>query len=231
MKTIGLIGGMSWESTATYYKYINEQIRDRISPLTSAKLLLNSLNFADVVALQQAGKWDEAGELLATAAQQLSLSGADCLLICTNTMHLVAPHVTNAVSIPLLNIIDETANTLKKAGFSKPLLLATRYTMEHGFYTEQMAKFGIEVVVPAAEERSQLQHIIFAELCCGIALDSSKTTLLNIINNAKAAGIDSVILGCTELQLLLDPTQLPVPGFDSTLIHAQAAVNFAISTA
>lgn len=227
MKTIGLIGGMSWESTATYYQYINEQIRDQSSALTSAKILLNSLNFAEVVALQQSGNWHEAGELLAKAGKQLALAGADCLLICTNTMHLVADQVANAVTIPLLDIIAETAQALNRAGCRKPLLLATRYTMEHGFYTEQMARLGIDVVVPCSEGRGTLQRIIFEELCCGITHESSKESLLELIRQAQTFGIDAVILGCTELQLLLDAKQLPLPGFDSTLIHAQAAVRFA----
>lgn len=228
MKTIGLIGGMSFESTAVYYRLINEAVQQRLGALHSAEILLHSLNFQPVVDLQKAGRWDAAGERLATIASRLQGAGADCVLICSNTMHLVADSVCSAVSIPVIDIIDETARSLKAEGKCKPLLLATRYTMEHGFYSDRMADHGIAVMVPDAHDRTNVHDIIFTELCEGIVLDSSRARLMAIIEAMAARGADSVILGCTEICLILDPADLPVAGFDSTSIHVGAAVDFAL---
>ncbi|MDJ0994833.1 MAG: aspartate/glutamate racemase family protein [Dinoroseobacter sp.] len=229
MKTIGLIGGMSWESTAVYYRLLNETIRDTCGGLASAKVLMHSLDFSEVVTLQKADRWDAAGEMLGTAGAGLVSAGADCLLICTNTMHLVADHVARMGRVPLIDIIDETALALKTAGKSRPLLLATRYTMEHGFYTTQMQRHGIDVLVPEAEDRQRVHNVIFDEICQGQINESSRAEYKRIVAEAKARGADSVILGCTEISLLVDPNDLTLPGFDSTRIHAAAAVQFALS--
>ena len=229
MKTIGLLGGMSWESTAIYYRQLNEAMRDRLGGLHSARVLLHSFDFDEVVRLQRAGRWDLAADLLANAAAGLAQAGADCVLICTNTMHLVADPVAARAGVPLLNIIDETGRALVAAGKSRPLLLATRYTMEHGFYHDRMrAACGIDVLVPDEPDRQAVHEIIFDELCQGVVRDASRARMLDVISRGIAAGADSVILGCTEICLLLDPATLAVPGFDSTAIHVSAAVRFAL---
>ncbi len=228
MRTIGLIGGMSFESSAVYYRMINEMVRERLGGLASAEIILHSVNFAEIVALQKAGDWTAAAERLARAGTGLNAAGAECLLICTNTMHLVADEVAERCPAPLLNIIDETSAALLAAGRQQPLLLATRYTMEHGFYTERMRSHGLSPIVPDEAGRTAVHDIIFNELCAGKVVESSRQTLLAIIEKAKAEGADSVILGCTEICLILDPEHLPLPGFDSTAIHARAAVDFAL---
>ncbi|MBW6422634.1 aspartate/glutamate racemase family protein [Rhizobium sp. XQZ8] len=231
MRKIGLIGGMSFESTAVYYRLINEMVRNRLGGLASADILLHSVNFVEVVDMQKAGRWDLAAAHLAKSAEGLKNAGAECVLICTNTMHLVAPEVQAAVDIPLIHIIDETAEALKAKGLKRPLLLATRYTMEHGFYANRMKAQGIEVMVPDADDRTDMHNIIFSELCAGTVLEASCTRVMAMIEKAKAAGADSIILGCTEICLLLDPDKLCLPGIDSTTVHAQAAVDFAFATA
>ena len=229
MKTIGLLGGMSWESTAVYYRQLNEAVRDRLGGLHSARVLMHSVDFAEIVQLQSAGQWDLAADLLAKAAAGLVQAGADCVLICTNTMHLVADEVAARVSVPLINIIDETGHALAAVGKSRPLLLATRYTMEHGFYQSRIqAACGIEVLAPNEADRHTVHGIIFDELCRGIVRPESHASMLAVIDRGIAAGADSVILGCTEICLLLNPDTLAVPGFDSTAIHAQSAVNFSL---
>lgn len=229
MHAIGLIGGMSFESTAVYYRMINEMVRERLSGLASAEILMHSVNFAEVIAMQKAGRWDLAAAHLADSARRLQGGGADCILICTNTMHLVAEEVAGAVDVPLIHIIDETAKALTARGLKRPLLLATRYTMEHGFYTERMRTFGLDVLVPDADDRTVMHDIIFDELCAGDVKDISRERAHAMIDKAKAAGADSVILGCTEICLLLDPEQLALPGIDSTAVHARAAVEFSLS--
>lgn len=228
MKTIGLIGGMSWESTATYYRQINEAVRREYGGLASADVILNSLDFSKVVALQQADRWDEAGALLGMAGAKLAQAGADCVLICTNTMHLVADKVERMSGVPLINIIDETARALKANSRKAPLLLATRYTMEHAFYGDRMAKHDIRVMVPELEERELIHAVIFDELCQGVVREESRLAFHEIIRRAALKGADSVILGCTEIQLLIDADGLALPGYDSTAIHSLAAVQFAL---
>lgn len=228
MRIIGLLGGMSFEGTATYYRLINEGVRERLGGLNSADSITRSINFDVIVDMQRAGRWEDAGEYLAQAARGLEHAGADCILICAVTMHLVADHVARAVAVPLIHIVDETARCLLAAGRRKPLLLATRYTMENGFYQQRMAGFGVEVSVPDEAGRTAVHAVIFNELCQGEVLAGSRAMLQTLIERGKAAGADSVILGCTELGLILDPQALPLPGFDSTLIHAQAAVTFAL---
>ena len=229
MKTIGLIGGMSFEATAVYYRLINEAVRQRLGGLHSAELLLHSVDFQGIVALQQAGRWDEAGDRLAGVGRRLQDAGAECILICANTMHLVADAVESALRVPLIHIIDETARHVQAAGCRKPLLIATRYTMEHGFYAERMQRHGIELCVPPAEGRALAHDIIFNELCAGQVRAPSREALLGLIEAARTQGADAVILGCTELCLILDPAALPLPAFDTTAIHARAAVDFALA--
>lgn len=229
MKVIGLIGGMSWESTAVYYRRLNEQVRERCGGLNSADVLMRSVNFDEIVALQTAGAWDEAAARLATIARELETAGAKCVLICTNTMHKLADAVQGAIGIPLLNIIDITAEALKGAGAKHPLLLATRYTMEQDFYVERMrGEHGLAPIVPETDDRGAVHDIIFSELCCGIVRDDSRARYMDIIARGRSAGADSVILGCTEIGLLIKPEDLPLPAFDSTLLHADAAVDFAL---
>ncbi|MGV3548737.1 aspartate/glutamate racemase family protein [Rhizobium sp.] len=227
MKTIGLIGGMSFESTAVYYDRLNTLARESLGGLASAELLLHSVNFADIAAMQQTGRWDEAGRHLAAIAARLQGAGADCILICTNTMHKVAADVREAISVPLIDIIDETALALKAGGAKRPLLIATRYTMEDGFYSRQMAGHGIDVMTAPKPERDRIHAIIFDELCKGVVRGESRTEMFEIIDAAKAQGADSIILGCTEICLLLDPEKLALPGYDSTRIHCEAAAKFA----
>nr|WP_314257643.1 aspartate/glutamate racemase family protein [uncultured Devosia sp.] len=229
MKTIGLIGGMSWESTAVYYRLINEAVRRELGGLHSAEIAMRSLDFTRVVALQKAGQWDQAGRLLGDAGAGLARSGAGCVLICTNTMHLVSEPVAQMSGLPLIDIIDETALALRADGRRRPLLLATRYTMEHGFYAQRMARHGVEVVTPCDSDRGTVHDVIFDELCQGEIRDHSRTRYIAIIEAAKEQNVDSVILGCTEISLLVDPANLPLPGYDSTAIHADAAVRFALA--
>jgi aspartate racemase len=229
MRMIGLIGGMSWESTAVYYRRINEQVRKRLGGLHSADVVMRSVDFAGIVDLQQADAWDEAGQALANIAHDLRKAGAGCLLICTNTMHKLADSVQDAVDVPLLHIVDVTAEALKEAGVRRPLLLATRYTMEQDFYlTRLRERHGINAMVPDAVDRTIVHDVIFNELCQGIVRDESRQLYIDIIARGQAAGADCVILGCTEIGLLLSSQHVALPTFDSTLLHADAAVDFAL---
>lgn len=228
MKTIGLIGGMSFESTAVYYRLINEMVRAERGGIASAEVLMHSVNFEEIVGYQMAGRWDLAEKRLADCALGLQAAGADCILICTNTMHLVADGIAARLDIPLLHIVDETAAAIKAAGFRSPLVLATRYTMEHGFYTDRMRALGLDPRVPEADDRAVIHDVIFDELCAGVVKDASREVYIGVIDKARQAGADCVVLGCTEICLLLDPDALPLPGFDSTTIHARAAVDFAL---
>ncbi|WP_028746219.1 aspartate/glutamate racemase family protein [Rhizobium mesoamericanum] len=229
MQTIGLIGGMSFESSAVYYRMVNEMVRERLGGLASADLLMHSVNFDEIVAMQKAGDWGAAANRLGDVALRLQIAGARCVLICTNTMHLIADQVAARISVPLVHIIDETAKSLKASGRKRPLLLATRYTMEHGFYASRMKSFGIDIIVPEADDRTVVHDIIFNELCAGKVQNSSRDKLMQIIDRERVKGADSIILGCTEICLILDPKHLPLPGFDTTEIHARAAVEFALS--
>ena len=232
MKTIGLIGGMSWESTAVYYRRLNEQVRDRLGGLHSAEILLRSVDFDTIVALQKSDSWDEACRRLAAIARELEKAGASCLLICTNTMHKLADNVQQAVTIPLLHIADVTAAEVKASGAKRPLLLATRYTMEQDFYVGRLReRFSLDPIVPDADDRVAVHDIIFDELCRGIIRDESRRLYLEVISRGRARGADSVILGCTEIGLLIGPDHVDLPVFDSTLLHADAAVAFAMPRA
>ena len=229
MKSIGLIGGMSWESTAVYYSQINQAVRARLGGLHSGHILMESLDFAGIVALQKASRWDEAAQVLGTSAVHLAKGGADCVLICTNTMHLVAEQVSALSPVPLIDIIDVTGAALKRAGMQRPLLLATRYSMEHGFYHDRMmALHGIEPIVPDAAGRDAMHRIIFDELCCGQVREQSRAEVIGIIQQGSADGADSVILGCTEICMLIGQSHSPLPMFDSTSLHVAAAVDFAL---
>jgi len=230
MKTIGLIGGMSWESTAIYYRLLNRMARERLGGLHSAQLLLWSFDFAEIEALQAAGDWARATKAMVAAARRLERGGAACIVICSNTMHKMASEVQAAVSIPLIHIGDATAAAIREAGAQKPLLLATRYTMEQDFYKGYLReRHGIDVAVPDEAGRTAVHDIIFNELCQGIVTPESKQAYLDVIARAKADGIDGVIFGCTEVGLLLSAEDLDLPAFDTTPLHARAALDFALS--
>ncbi|WP_018699259.1 aspartate/glutamate racemase family protein [Amorphus coralli] len=229
MRTIGLIGGMSWESTAVYYRLLNEGVRDRLGGLHSADILLRSVDFETVVALQKAGDWEAAGRMLTQIGTGLEAAGADCLMICTNTMHLLADEVQAAMSVPLINIIDVVAEAVAAAECQRPLVLATRYTMEEDFYVGRMRRrHGLEPMVPDAAGRSLVHDVIFDELCKGRVDEGSRRAFVALSERAAADGADSVIFGCTEVGLLLSPSDVALPAFDSTVLHARAAIDFAL---
>jgi len=230
MKRIGLIGGMSWESTAEYYRLLNTGVRDRLGGLHSADLVLRSFDFADIEHLQVADEWSQATDVLARAARELERAGAACLLICTNTMHKVAESVQDAVDIPLLHIADATAEAIKRQSLHRPLLLATRYTMEEPFYRDRLRdRHGIGVVIPGPAQRDLIHRVIFEELCMGEISDPARRAYLEIIGHRQQAdGVDSVILGCTEIGLLIGPADTSLPVLDTTAIHVEAALDFAL---
>jgi aspartate racemase len=229
MKTLGLIGGMSWESTALYYQLLNRMAREALGGQHSAKLALWSVDFAPIAAMQSAGLWDEATAVMIDAARRVEGAGAEALLICANTMHRMADEVAAAVAIPLIHVADAAGRAIKAAGVRQPLLLATRYTMEQPFYRDRLRRAGVETVIPAEPDRGKLQGIIFDELVQGRFKLASKEALVAMSESAVRAGADGVILGCTELGLLLKPEDLPAPMFDTTEIHARAAMDFALA--
>jgi aspartate racemase len=230
MQTIGLIGGMSWESTAVYYRRLNEQARKRLGGLHSADILMRSVDFDAIVSLQKQGLWDQASRILVDIARGLEQGGAGCVLICTNTMHKLADEIQQAVSIPLLHIADVTATAIRDESLKRPLLLATRYTMEQDFYVARLReRFGLDPVIPDADDRTVIHDIIFDELCQGIVRGESRQLYLDAIARGKAQGADSVILGCTEICLLVGPEHIDLPVFDSTLLHADAALEFSMA--
>ena len=228
MKTIGLLGGMSWESTAVYYAALNRGARARLGGLHSAELLLRSFDFARVEALQSSGDWNAAGALLADAARALELAGADCLLLCTNTMHRVADTVQGVIDVPLLHIADATAEAVRAAGAERPLLLATRYTMEQDFYTGRLrGRHGIDVRIPPEPARGEVHRVIYDELCVGRIEPASRGRYVDAVRVAVEDGADSVVFGCTEVGLLISADDVPVPAFDTTTVHVEAALEFA----
>jgi aspartate racemase len=229
MKTIGLIGGMSWESTRFYYDAINTEVRARLGGLHSAKLILNSVDFAPIAAMQAAGQWDALGDTMADAARSLERAGADCIGLCTNTMHKLAGHITAAVSIPFVHIADATAKSLHAAGRRKPYLMATRFTMEQDFYTGMLTAAGLAVSIPDDTGRTDVHRIIYDELCRGIVNETSRARYVALTADARRAGCDSIILGCTEVCMLLSDRNAALPTFDTTEIHAQALVDFALT--
>ena len=230
MKALGLIGGMSWESTAIYYRHLNEIVRERLGGLHSAKLLLWSFDFAEIARLQSAGDWDAAAALLIETARKLEAAGADALVICTNTMHRMADEVQAAVSIPLIHIADATAEAVKRAGSSRPALLATRFTMEQDFYKGRLAeRHGLEAIVPDAAGRDMVHRVIYEELCRGIVRKTSKAEYVAEISRLRRDdNIDGVIMGCTEITMLIGEGDFDMPVFDTTRIHAEAAIEFAL---
>lgn len=229
MKTIGLIGGMSWESTIPYYRQINERIKEHLGGLHSAKVALYSVDFHEIERLQHAGDWDAAGRLLADAARSLAAAGADFLVLCTNTMHKVAPAIEAAVQIPLLHIADPTAEAIRAAGVSTVGLLGTRFTMEQAFYKDRLVdKFGLKVLTPNEADRQVVHRIIYEELCLGRIREESRDEYRRVIAALVEQGAEAVILGCTEISLLVGLADAAVPLFDTTALHALSAADAAL---
>jgi aspartate racemase len=228
MRTIGLIGGMSWESSAEYYRIINQRVRDQLGPLRSAQLLMYSVDFGPVEQAQHAGRWDSAALILEDAARRLQAGGAECVVLCTNTMHLVAPRIEAAVSIPFLHIADAAGSAAVAAGTLTVGLLGTAFTMEQDFLTSRLAAHGLNVLVPNADERQAVHRIIYEELCVGVISEASRQVYQRVIASLAARGAQAVILGCTEIGLLIKPEHSDLPLLDTTVLHAQAAVAFAL---
>ncbi len=230
MKTIGMLGGMSWESTVSYYKAINEGVKQSLGGLHSAKIALYSVNFDEIEKLQRVGDWDQAGVVLGEAAKSIQAGGADFLLICTNTMHKVLPQIEQYIDIPVLHIADATANKLLDDGITKVGLLGTAFTMEQDFYKRRISdKFGIEVIVPEHRDREVIHRVIYDELCQGQILSESREKYISIIDNLRRQGAEAVILGCTEIALLVEQQHTQVKLYDTTKIHAEQAVKLALS--
>ncbi|EPG0610391.1 aspartate/glutamate racemase family protein [Vibrio fluvialis] len=230
MKTIGMIGGMSWESTLSYYKAINEGVKAALGGLNSAQICLYSVNFEPIEKLQHEGKWDETAQLLALAAKSVEAGGADFLLICTNTMHKVAPEIEAQISIPILHIADATAKQLQQDGIERVGLLGTRFTMEQEFYKGRLQQqFGIDVLIPDAEQRQQVHRVIYEELCLGTIRPESRAQYVEIVEDLHRRGAQAVILGCTEIALLIQQHDTDVPLYDTTKIHAEQAVQLALT--
>jgi aspartate racemase len=228
VKTIGILGGMSWESTAVYYQLLNEGVRQRLGGLHSAKCLLLSVDFAEIEAMQKFGEWDKAGDTLATAAQQLERGGADVIVLATNTMHKVADAIKKTVSVPFLHIGDTTADAILAKGVRRVALLGTRYTMEQPFLRDHLVARGLDVVVPDHEDILEINRVIYEELCLGIVKQESKEKYIDVISRLQSKGVEGVILGCTEIMLLLKPEDISIASFDSTSIHVDAAIEFAL---
>lgn len=228
MKTIGLLGGMSWESTGLYYQHINQMIQMHLGQLHSAKIILISVDFSEIERLQAQGLWHDAGEYLAAQAVILEQSGAECIVLCTNTMHKVAAQIQNSIQVPLIHIADATAKQITACNIKKIALLGTAFTMEQEFYKNRLVQQGLEVVVPNAKSRALIHQVIYNELCLGIINQDSQQKYIDIIEDLIASGIEGVILGCTEICMLLEGVHFSVPLFDTTKIHAQAAVHFAV---
>ena len=230
MKTIGMLGGMSWESTATYYRAVNEGIKEALGGLHSARIAMVSVDFDEIEKLQHAGDWEATGVILSDAACKVEAAGADFLMICTNTMHRVASRIESAISIPLLHIADATAAKLQEDGIRTVGLLGTRFTMEQDFYKSRLTdKFGIEVLAPDSESRERVHRVIYEQLCLGIIEEDSRNEYLSIIAQLAAGGAQAVILGCTEIALLVQQEHTTVPLYDTTRIHADEAVKYALA--
>ncbi len=229
MKTIGLLGGMSWESTVSYYRTINRVIGERLGGLHSARIVLFSVDFDEIEQMQREGRWTEAGTVLTDAARRLERAGAECVVVCANTMHKVAPEIASAVTIPLLHIADATATRILAAGFRKVGLLGTRYTMEMDFYRTRLAEaFGLTVLTPSSADRETVHRLIFEELCRGVFRDEARAAYRRIVEDLVRAGAEGVISGCTEIGLLLGPGDVTVPLFDTGTIHAEEAARWAL---
>ncbi len=228
MQTIGLLGGMSWESTELYYRWINEKVKEKLGGLHSAKIVLVSVDFQEIETLQHQNRWDEAGAALAKAGQQIEAAGADFLLICTNTMHKVAPQIAAAINIPILHLADATAVRIQQKGLQKVGLLGTNFTMEQDFYRGRLEQHGLDVIVPNAADRAIVHGVIYNELCLGKVQDASRREFLRIIDDLHAQGAEGIIEGCTEIVMLVQQQHTAVPLFDTTAIHAETAVNRAL---
>jgi aspartate racemase len=230
MKTIGLLGGMSWESTAEYYKIINNEVKQRLGGLHSAKIILNSVDFHEVELLQKKGDWEAAAQFMLAGARQLEKGGADCLLICTNTMHKIADFLIDKLGIPLLHIADATAHQIVQQGIRKVGLIGTRFTMEQDFYRGKLERdFNLEVLIPEEEQRVIVHNVIYEELCKGIINNASRLAYIQVLKDLENKGAKGIILGCTEIGLLVTQADSPLPLFDTAKIHAKAAVDFALS--
>jgi aspartate racemase len=229
MLTIGLLGGMSWESTVEYYRLVNQLVRERRGGLHSARCVLYSVDFAPIEAMQAGGRWDDAARALADAARAVEAAGADLLVLCTNTMHKVADEVQEAITIPLLHIGDVTAAAVKRAGLTRVGLLATGYTMEQPFYREHLARHDLEVVVPEPDDRATVHRIIYDELCRGVIRDESRDAYREVIGRLVRHGVEGLVLGCTEIELLVSADDAPVPVFPTTRLHAEEAVARALA--
>ncbi|MCB2176516.1 MAG: aspartate/glutamate racemase family protein [Actinomycetales bacterium] len=229
MRVIGMLGGMSWESTAEYYRLANELVRERLGGLHSARVLLSSVDFAEVERLQTAGAWDEAGDLLAAEAARLAAGGAELLVLCTNTMHKVADRVQAATSVPLLHLADATADAVRAAGVHRVGLLGTAFTMEQDFYRDRLASHGLEVLVPDEADRALVHRVIYDELVVGVVREVSREAYRQVIARLVAAGAQGVILGCTEIELLVGAQDSPVPVFPTARLHVEAAVEAALA--
>ncbi|WP_055567703.1 aspartate/glutamate racemase family protein [Streptomyces atriruber] len=229
MKTIGLIGGMSWESSAEYYRLLNEGVRERLGGLHSARCVLYSVDFAEIEQLQVNGEWERAGDVLAAAAEGVEAAGADLVLICTNTMHKVADQVAAALSVPLLHLADATAEAVRAAGVTRVGLLGTAFTMEQDFYRERLTGHGLDVLVPDDGGRDVVHRVIYEELCLGVVREESRAAYQEVIRGLVRRGAEGVILGCTEIELLIGQAHSPVPVFPTTRLHAEAAVDAALA--
>lgn len=229
MKTIGLIGGMSWESSSEYYRIINETIKEKLGGLHSAKCILYSVDFEDIANLQHQGKWEELTKLMIDFAQKLERAGADLIVICTNTMHKMAEEIQNNINIPLLHIADVTAEKIIEKGLSKLGLLGTEFTMEEDFYKKRLKeRYSLDVIIPSDSDRKIIDNIIYNELCLGVKKESSKEKFKEVIKKLISDGADGLILGCTEIPLLISQKDVEAPLFDTTTIHSKAAVEFAL---
>lgn len=229
MKTIGLIGGMSWESTVPYYQLINEYVKDKLGGLHSAKIILYSVEFDEIEKLQASAQWEKAGTILGDVAQKLEAAGAELILICTNTMHKVAPQVAAMVKVPVIHIADATADELEKSSVRRVGLLGTKYTMTQDFYKQRLIDRGIEVVTPQGEDIELVNHVIFDELCLGIQKEASRREFSRVIDELNARGAEAVILGCTEIGMLVKQQDSSLPVFDTTVIHALRAAELALA--
>ncbi|MCG9516695.1 aspartate/glutamate racemase family protein [Acinetobacter pittii] len=228
MKTIGLLGGMSWESTALYYQQINKMVHHKLGKLHSAKVIINSVDFEEIAALQAKGLWQEAGAYLAEQAQNLEKAGADCILVCTNTMHKVAAQIEESITVPFLHIADATAKEILNQNITKVALLGTAFTMEQEFYKARLRDHGIDVIIPNEADRKIVHRIIYEELCLGVINLDSQQQYIAIVERLMAEGAQGIVLGCTEICMLIGELKFSVPLFDTTTIHAKEAVSFAL---
>ena len=229
MKTVGLIGGMSWESTITYYQLLNEGVKDALGGLHSAKILLYSVDFYEIEALMSRGEWEKAADLLGGVAQRLETAGADMILICTNTLHKVAPQVQSRIHVPLVHIAEAAADELRANDITRVGLLGTKYTMTQEFYRDKLTTRGIDVLIPEGEDIDLVNRVIFDELCLGVVKPDSKAEYLRVIAELAARGAQGILLGCTELGLIVSAADVALPLFDTTVIHAKKALELSLA--